>query len=55
MKAQLHIQVADRNGCSYLKKAFFTTPFKVANITEDKNGKQLAFNADEFIAGNIGW
>jgi len=41
MKAQLHIQVAARNGCSYLKKAFFTTPFKVMNITEDKAGKQL--------------
>jgi urease accessory protein len=41
MNAQLHIQVADRNGCSYLKNAFFTTPFKVMNITEDKKGKQL--------------
>lgn len=41
MNAQLHIQVADRGGCSYLKKAFFTTPFKVANITEDKNAQQL--------------
>jgi urease accessory protein len=41
MNAQLHIQVASRNGCSYLKKAFFTTPFKVMNITEDKMGKQL--------------
>lgn len=41
MNAQLHIQVANRNGCSYLKKAFFTTPFKVMNITEDKSGKQL--------------
>jgi urease accessory protein len=41
MNAQLHIQVAGRNGCSYLKKAFFTTPFKVMNITEDKEGGQL--------------
>ncbi len=41
MNAQLHIQVANRNGCSYLKKSFFTTPFKVMNITEDKTGKQL--------------
>jgi urease accessory protein len=41
MNAQLHIQVADRNGCSYLRKAFFTTPFKVMNITENKMGKQL--------------
>ena len=36
MNAQLHIQVAERNGCSYLKHSYFTTPFKVANITEDK-------------------
>jgi urease accessory protein len=41
MNAQLHIQVADRDGCSYLKKAYFTTPFKVANITEDKTAQQL--------------
>ena len=41
MNAQLHIQVANRNGCSYLKKSFFTTPFKVMNITEDKTSKQL--------------
>ena len=41
MKAQLHIQVAERSGCTYLKKAFFTTPFKVANITEDKTVEQL--------------
>jgi len=41
MNTQLHIQVAGRNECSYLKKAFFTTPFKVMNITEDKKGKQL--------------
>ena len=41
MIAELHIQVANRDGCSYLKKAFFTTPFKVANITEDKTAQQL--------------
>jgi urease accessory protein len=36
MKAELNIQVGDRNGNSYLKHSYFTTPFKVANITEDK-------------------
>ncbi len=41
MNAQLHIHVANRDGRSYLKKAFFTTPFKVANITEDKSVRQL--------------
>lgn len=41
MNAVLHIHVAGRGGCSYLKKAFFTPPFKVANITEDKSSKQL--------------
>ncbi len=41
MKAELQIEVADKNGCAYLKKAYCTTPFKVANITEDKTGPQL--------------
>jgi urease accessory protein len=41
MNAQLHIQVAERNGGSYLKKSYFTTPFKVANITEDKKSNLL--------------
>jgi urease accessory protein len=41
MIAQLHIQVAERQGSPYLKKAYFTTPFKVANITEDKSSDQL--------------
>jgi urease accessory protein len=41
MKAELHIQVAERGGSSYLKKAYFTTPYKVANITEDKSAQQL--------------
>lgn len=36
MNAQLHIQVGERKSCSYLKQVYFTTPFKVANITEDK-------------------
>lgn len=36
MNAQLHILVGDRKGCSYLKQVYFTTPFKVADITEDK-------------------
>jgi urease accessory protein len=41
MKAQLHIQVAAKNGKVYLKKAWCTTPFKVVDITEDKNCGQL--------------
>jgi len=41
MKSGLHIQVAGRNGSAYLKKAFFTTPLKVMNITEDKTGESL--------------
>ena len=41
MNAQLHIQVANRDRHSYLKQAFFNTPFKVANITEDKSAQQL--------------
>lgn len=41
MNAELHIQVADRSGCTYLKKAYFTTPLKVANVTEDKTAPPL--------------
>lgn len=41
MNAQLHIQVGERKGCSCLKQVYFTTPLKVANITEDKTGHEL--------------
>lgn len=41
MNASLHIQTALRNGNTYLKKAYHTTPFKVANITEDKSRHEL--------------
>ncbi len=41
MITQLHIQVGERKACSYLKQVYFTTPFKVANITEDKTGHEL--------------
>lgn len=41
MKARLHIQVAADKGCSYLKPPFFTTPFKLANITENKKSHWL--------------
>ena len=41
MNAQLQLQVAYKDGRSYVKKNFFTTPFKVANITEDKTAREL--------------
>lgn len=41
MRARLHIQVAQRNGIPYLKQSFFTPPFKVANITENKKAAPL--------------
>ena len=41
MIAQLHIETALRGNCTVLKRAFFTQPFKVANVTEDKTGKDL--------------
>ena len=37
MYALLHIQTALRNGRTYLHKVYHTTPFKIANITEDKS------------------
>jgi urease accessory protein len=39
--AELHIQAALRNDITFLKKAYCTSPFKVANITEDKKHKTL--------------
>ena len=36
MNAFLHIQAGFKNGKTYLKKAYYTTPFKLANITEDR-------------------
>lgn len=41
MNAALHIQIGERKDCSYLKQVYFTTPFKVANITEDKIQHEL--------------
>jgi urease accessory protein len=41
MKANLHIQTAVRNGITYLKESYYTPPFKVANITEDKKAGPL--------------
>jgi urease accessory protein len=41
MKASLHIQTALRNGITYLEQSYFTPPFKVANITEDKKAGPL--------------
>jgi len=41
MKANLHIQTAVRNGITYLKQSYYTPPFKVANITEDKKAGPL--------------
>ena len=37
MNASLYIRVAQRQGNSFLQKAFFTPPFKLADITEDRS------------------
>jgi urease accessory protein len=36
MIAHVHIQASQRNGKTYLKKSYYTPPFRVADITEDK-------------------
>jgi urease accessory protein len=41
MIAELHIQAAWRNGKTILKNSFCSHPFKLADITEDKNGRIL--------------
>ena len=41
MMASLNIQAGRANDITYLKKCYCTTPFKVANITEDKKNPTL--------------
>jgi len=41
MNSQVTIQIAERDGKSYLAGNYFTPPFKIANITEDKQGLYL--------------
>lgn len=41
MIADLHIQTAHVKNITYLKNCYCTTPFKVANITEDKKDPTL--------------
>jgi len=41
MKAELSIHTELRNGKTILNEVFYTPPFKIANISEDKNEKQL--------------
>lgn len=41
MKAYIHIQASLRNGITYLKQSYFTPPFKVVDITENKSENTL--------------
>lgn len=41
MKAKLHIQTILREGNTKLGNCYFSPPFKVMNITEDKRGRDL--------------
>jgi len=41
MISDLHIEVSARENISYLKKAYYTPPFKVADIREDKRDPTL--------------
>ncbi len=41
MKASLHIQTTLSNGSTKLGNCYFSPPFKVMNITEDKQGREL--------------
>jgi urease accessory protein len=41
LKAKLHIQTILRDGNTKLGNCYFSPPFKVMNITEDKRGKDL--------------
>jgi len=41
MISDLHIVTSLREKVTYLKKLYFTAPFKVANVTENKQDRQL--------------
>ena len=41
LKSTVQIEVASRDGKSFLKKSFCHSPFKIADITEDKRRKEL--------------
>lgn len=41
MIAKLHIETALKNDKTYLSNCFFTTPYKVADITEDRRKNEL--------------
>jgi len=41
MISRLHIQAAFKSNSTYLKECYCTQPFKLADITEDKSGKEL--------------
>ena len=41
MIAQVNIQTVCRDGTSYLKESYFTPPFRITNITEDKQAGPL--------------
>jgi len=41
MRSEVDLRVALRDGVSYLASGYFTPPFKVANITEDRRGRCL--------------
>ncbi len=41
MIAKLHIETALKNDKTYLSNCFFTTPYKVADITEDRTKNEL--------------
>ena len=41
MKANVHIETALREKRTFLKRSFCTQPFKIANVTEDRQQKAL--------------
>ncbi|MEO6522773.1 MAG: urease accessory protein UreD [Mucilaginibacter sp.] len=41
MRAELHIETKLRDGITYLKKSYYTPPFKLADVREDKKDNTL--------------
>jgi len=41
MNSTVQIHITSRNGISHLASAYFTPPFKIANVTEDKSDPTL--------------
>ena len=55
MTAELNIQAALRGDITYLKSAYCTQPFKIADVTENKKGRRTMPDVEKRISGYFRW